>query len=230
MKKIVETIKHKWAEYLLEIIVIMVGILGAFGLNNWNEGRKDRVTEKEILHNVVDNLEANLQMLDSYIALNELCDRSSAVILSALENKITYSDTLDQHFGWGLTVDPGTRLSFVGYEAMKNAGLEMVSNKSLKKEIINLFEETYQEFLLRNDNVRLLRVEITKLRQERFLRGSGFSFSPFDFDSLLRDKFFYSWLHTIIDTRSWINYSIKQSHSETQRVLQLLKDELHEIE
>ncbi len=229
MKKILDTLKLKWAEYLLETLVITFGVLGAFALNNWNEQRKDRVTEKEILQNVVDNLEVNLQKLESYIALNERCDMSSDVILSALENKITYSDSLDQHFGWGLTVqDPDTGLSFVGYEAMKNAGLEIVLNKSLKKEIINLFEGTYQKYLQRNDNAMLLRVEITKLRQERFLRGSNFSFSPFDFDSLLKDKFFYSWLHTIVDTRAWINYSIKESYSETQRILQLLKDELHE--
>jgi uncharacterized protein DUF6090 len=45
MKKILETLKRKWTEYLIEIIVIMLGILSAYTLNNWNEARKDAAAE-----------------------------------------------------------------------------------------------------------------------------------------------------------------------------------------
>ena len=39
MKKLLETLQRKWAEYLLEMFVITFGIIGAFMLNSWNEGR-----------------------------------------------------------------------------------------------------------------------------------------------------------------------------------------------
>jgi hypothetical protein len=36
MKKILETLKLKWAEYLLEIMVIVIGIIVAFNLDAWH--------------------------------------------------------------------------------------------------------------------------------------------------------------------------------------------------
>ena len=57
MKKIITLLKEKWGEYLIEIIVITLGIFGAFILNNWNESRKQNERFKiftEQLYNTVD--------------------------------------------------------------------------------------------------------------------------------------------------------------------------------
>ena len=47
---------NKFSKYLLyaigEIVLVVIGILLALQVNNWNETRKDRLTEREILQNL----------------------------------------------------------------------------------------------------------------------------------------------------------------------------------
>jgi len=67
MKKILETLKRKWAEYLLEIIVITIGILGAYALNNWNELRKEDIERERLISSLRRDFELNKVKLQSSI-------------------------------------------------------------------------------------------------------------------------------------------------------------------
>ena len=49
MKKLLAYFQRKWPTYLLEVIILIVGIYGAFALENWNDERKERNAEKVIL-------------------------------------------------------------------------------------------------------------------------------------------------------------------------------------
>lgn len=56
MKRILATLKEKWPEYLLEIIVLIIGIYGALAMDNWNEGRKEKHKEKDYILRFIQDL------------------------------------------------------------------------------------------------------------------------------------------------------------------------------
>jgi len=66
MKTLFNTFKLKWADYLFEIIVVSVGILTAFTLNNWNEKRKQNNQLDQYRKNLRIELAVDIETLESY--------------------------------------------------------------------------------------------------------------------------------------------------------------------
>ena len=137
------------SKYLLyamgEVALVVIGILIALQINNWNEWRKARIEEKKILEELIVNIEQNCLHLTESLNANERRNNSTAIIFDILTKKITYSDTMDIHFFMaGLRAQLGTTTAQYGYEAYKNVGFDKVRNDSLSKSIVYLFEEVYE--------------------------------------------------------------------------------------
>jgi hypothetical protein len=56
LKRIFSTLSEKWPEYFLEVLVITMGILGAFILNNWRDNALERQSELESLASLKQDL------------------------------------------------------------------------------------------------------------------------------------------------------------------------------
>jgi hypothetical protein len=82
MKNLITHLKAEWHKYLLEILVITLGILGAFALNNWNEKRKSQLLGEEIFSSLYMEFNSNQQDLKGHLLRLERLITSTELVLS----------------------------------------------------------------------------------------------------------------------------------------------------
>lgn len=135
--KIIETLKGKWSEYLFEIIVISVGIFGAFLLNNWNENQKNVEQEQIILKNLGAELKLNLIQLDEKISACNEAIQLDTVLLSNMNFKksnikIDELDYMLEGVASPLTFDPADG---VMNDILNSGNINLIRNEELKFKI-----------------------------------------------------------------------------------------------
>ena len=139
---------RKYFFYALgEIALVVIGILIALQINNWNEWRKERILEKNVLIDLKDNLERNISLATNAISQIKEINRSSEIVVKFVSGDLATTDSLGHHFSQSSR--SGTFLFEVnkdGYESFKNIGFEILSSKALKNKILNLFEVSYQKY------------------------------------------------------------------------------------
>jgi len=210
----------------------MIGILLALQVSDWNQARKDRGQEIELLQDVVDTLELNQQMLEGYISLIDRSNQSTEIILSAIENKTDYDGSLDKSILHSFEQWSQSFVSEVGFEGLKNAGLDIVQSDTLRKELVNLFENTYP---IRRENIEVWQTDqqILKYMDENFTwHGEDISdkdsMSPKDWNAVMNDDYFYSILKRLSTQRMFIQNNQRECLEETVRILALVNAELAE--
>ena len=82
--------KNKTGKYLKyaigEIVLVVIGILIALQINNWNEYSKDREQERELLTQLQSEFVSNLKQLDEKIAMRNTMIRASFKILDMIDH------------------------------------------------------------------------------------------------------------------------------------------------
>ena len=89
---------NRWPEYLVEVIVVMVSILAAFALDNWNDGRARQRVEISILRSAMSELASDLTDIDFNVRNHEQAIRSMDLIVEYLEGDSLYRDSLAVDF------------------------------------------------------------------------------------------------------------------------------------
>jgi len=169
MKKILEILKRKWAEYLLEIFVIIIGILGAFALDNWSEQNKNSVKEKEYLRDIHEDFVKNKSHFE--------------LVQASMERGINVSDSLIALFpisasNWPQMLKvywkPFYQITFdpinSSVESLINSGqIDLIKSHPLKRLLISCNDEFIDYKQKENELKRL-----ANFREDILLNERGF--------------------------------------------------------
>jgi len=140
MKRILSTLKEKWPEYILEILVITIGILGAFLLNNWNEQKKDKQKAIKLLVDYRDDLGKDTIMLKYYIDWLDPRIESAENNIARIKGENATFDTV-KHIA-KFEHDPFINMVFAynnsTFNSMVSAGTLSLLDLDLKRKILLL--------------------------------------------------------------------------------------------
>jgi hypothetical protein len=186
----------KYMRYAIgEIFLVVVGILIALQINNWNEVLKERALEIKILEEIKENIESDFKDHNQNIEFMERTINSSDVILNHLENNLPYNDSLSEHFSW-LAIIPDFYSVSSGYQLLSSKGVNLITNDSLRRDISFLYDNTHdwiKEFFafLKGNSYRIL----TEHMVPKFNNFQAFkTYEPRDYMKLLKDEEFKSYV------------------------------------
>ena len=222
--------ENKYNKYLIyatgEIALVMIGILLALQVNNWNEFQKDRKIEKQALENLVENMNLNINHTEHKIARIQDGNKSCQIILAAIKTSNHTVDTLGIHFHEALINHSNLLLTSGAYEALKNIGFEIIRNEILKKEIINLHENTYLQLGRNQKWGEEVRPDFDNYFIHHFTGNGDRAWIPRNYDEVLKDPYFLGLIDVANRQRNFIKKRYLETLVETKRVSELIKDEL----
>jgi len=122
-----------------EILLVMIGILLALQANNWNENRKERTLELNLLEEMKQGLEKDVSDIIYNIGAHERILKSQMIIIAWIDSDRPYHDSLANHFS--ISNNSTVFVSNEGpYETLKQMGIRMVKNDDLRKEIQEVYD------------------------------------------------------------------------------------------
>ena len=228
----------KYMRYAIgEIVLVVIGILIALSINNWNEQRKINSQEQELLEGLKIEFSTNLKRLDKVLQLHKNSIESANEIMSYFNEDISgipeaKFDSLLFHIQNVWTFNPRKGLL---NSVITSGQINIISNVELKtqlasfEDMVNDIEEETREMSLLGAKFYSITNEYINIGKQNALGYKVFINEGFqsDYNRFFKDILAYnninneiSWSYDLLDEEIEIMKSI-------ERIIELITEELN---
>ncbi len=223
--------KNKTGKYLKyaigEIILVMIGILLALQINNWNETQKMNKWERRFLIDLKSELKSNLIQLER-IDTGQKRAGNACIELKSLIKTATIKDKSTIDSIYSLTLAQTTFFPTTGvYDSGLSAGkIENINNSKLKYAIMNLYNHFYKRLVYNGEIVDKVIANIDLDRDTYYDRTS----SKLKSWEYIKNPEFTLKLDYLLARNVEYTFLTHGNKLEIKRIISLVSDELNENE
>jgi len=147
--------ENKFSKYFLyaigEIFLVVIGILIALQINNWNDYRKDRIEEKNLYKTLIRSLNNDLidvrdksVILDSAISAQRIFITNNS--FESISSKYPFSEIRDLVIRVGQTSKSFVPNISIYNKIMQNNQIDLIQSDALQMQIMALYDRAYWEY------------------------------------------------------------------------------------
>lgn len=228
--------ENKFSKYMIyalgEIFLVMVGILLALQVNNWNETRRNNINESKILLEIAKNLETGSSWIKGGLITDYRSINSCRIIINHISKELPFHDSLLTHFymipNYGFISIPMS-----GYHSYKTGNSSLIRNDSIRIAISDIYEVQYPHFESIINDIDQRRHELLnselynhfKIRRKD-LDDIKIGREPNNYEELLKDDRFESILRSVYDNKMWIK---SEKEKYVQSIIMLKNQIMKEV-
>ncbi len=160
-----------------EIVLVVIGILIALSINNWNKNRVERQKEKLILAELIVDLKEQLEVLETYIEIESRYYHHGKDILSFYASNQTFigSDSINAKLNSLIVRKTFNPIRTTFQELIATGTIGILQDKSTKRKIIQYYNELERiSMVIGNNNIHIVDAiyQTNILEQTLFVRDS----------------------------------------------------------
>jgi len=229
--------ENKISKYLIyaigEIILVVIGILIALGINNWNQKNQTKREEIKILTELKTALENDLKFMTINLRGHKFQIRELNVIKEQLTLENPTNDSLNYFFK-SLLFTNSVDITTAPFETLNSKGLDLISDDELRNAIIFYYGQSVKYyidkdfFLDRNFTIEYCTQLFNTVAWKSNTRRN--QIIPNDLNSLKKDKVFLNLINTKIGETEYQNENLKYVIKENRALLKTINSVLTKLE